>query len=755
MAFAQCILPGLVWAVWHGHWSFMLPSGFIRSVWSERNLVPVAYPCRPIFSLLITGALLGGAGAGKPALAQDGGSAGRDERRIVPDELFEESLPAINPDPAAEMGSLSEWEAEFDRLSDEAELADDPELSAPLEPLAEFETRSFDEASFAGVDEDRAPEIRYQTRIEGLDDLSRNNGASGNGGASVSAADIRHQFNELSVLAEGKGRAANTAMIELRLREDRKLLADVLASHGYYDARVRARLDLPDEEEQGSPAAVLIVRPGQRYTLGTIHFDAPVVEPVDLIARAFYLQPGAPLVAERILSAEAGIALALPQNGYPFVEVGQRDILLDEDTGTADYTLPVTPGPRVNFGRIVTGDRPAVFDADHIATIARFDQGDLYDSRKVDDLRRALIATGLFSSIAVEPVQGEMGEMDERGDESGDALLMISQEAGPPRTIAGQAGYATGQGFKVEASWTHRNMFPPEGALILNAVAGTKEQGAGAVFRRSNAGRRDRTVEFGLNVLRSDYDAYEAYTGRLSGRISRDSTPIWHKKWTYSYGFELLWSREQDYDPAKMGRSYSTYHIGALPAHVTYDTTGSLFDPSRGVRASARISPEISYGRGTQVYGQMILDASAYQPFSDSFVLASRIRLGMIAGADRENIAPSRRFYGGGGGSVRGFGYQELGPKDPDNRPIGGRSIVEAAGEIRYRFGDYGIVGFVDAGQVYTSQVPRFSDWRFGAGIGGRFYTDFGPMRLDVATPIKRRPGESRISVYVSIGQAF
>ena len=122
---------------------------------------------------------------------------------------------------------------------------------------------------------------------------------------------------------------------------------------------------------------------------------------------------------------------------------------------------------------------------------------------------------------------------------------------------------------------------------------------------------------------------------------------------------------------------------------------------------------------------------------------------------------------------MRGFGFQELGPQasvpnpdfdpnDPDETadpfsltPIGGRSVVEASAEMRYRFGDYGLVAFVDAGQVYRDTAPAFSDIRFGVGIGGRIYTSFGPLRIDLATPINRRTGESRINVYVSIGQAF
>ena len=169
---------------------------------------------------------------------------------------------------------------------------------------------------------------------------------------------------------------------------------------------------------------------------------------------------------------------------------------------------------------------------------------------------------------------------------------------------------------------------------------------------------------------------------------------------------------------------------------------------------------------------RMRLDASGYVPFG-SFVLAGRVAAGSIQGVARDDLAPSRRFYSGGGGSVRGYGYQELGPqvvipnpdydptdpkeKDPPTilHPLGGRSFNEASIEARYRFGTWGAVAFVDAGQAYESSFPKLSDLRFGAGVGVRYYTNFGPLRVDLATPLDRREGESWLAVYVSIGQAF
>ena len=671
-------------------------------------------------SLAITGA---SRALAQSPLASPQGSA---EKPIIPQDRFDAAIPPLPPANAGEAPEPAPPQPP----------AEDPELDRPLQPLSQFNANPPDQ--LAAEASDKAPTLRYGTRVEGLDEPDKK-----------STVNLTKRFNELSALRAGKGKAANQAMLSARLKEDSQLLQRLMFSEGWYDAGISTRIDR-EPGRTGELTAVLSVSPGMRYTLGEIRVVAGPTQPPGLIERSLALQSGEPLVAERIQGAEANIALVLPQNGYAFAETGKRDVELDPETHLADYTLPVTVGPRGRFGDITTHGKLA-FSARHAQVIARFKRGELYDSRKLDDLRKALLTTGLFASVSAEPVRTDKPAPDETEYVDID----VEQHAGPPRTIAADLGYGSGEGFRVRANWTHRNLFPPEGAVIAQAALGTQEQSLGATFRRANAGQRDRTIEFAAEAFRSDYEAYSAYTGRLAARISRDSTPLWQKRLTYSLGVEVLATGETDYDAATRTRPRQTYYVAAGSAQLGFDTTDSLLNPTAGYRLTTLIQPEATLNQGFNSYARARIEASAYQQVGKALVLAGRVRIGTIQGAELADIAPSRRLYAGGGGSVRGFAFQSLGEQAPDGRPVGGRSLAEGSLEARYRVGDYGMVAFIDAGQAWRETTPQFNDLRYGVGIGGRFYTNFGPVRLDVATPLARRPGEALINVYVSIGQAF
>jgi translocation and assembly module TamA len=668
---------------------------------------------------------------------------------IIPDSQFQQALPPIDPALSAPLAPIENIDAlpaapattpaspapspAAPRAAPigTTSAAADPTLTEPLPPIAGFDVEP--PAATKAELADHAPEVRYSVKIEGLQPIG-----------------LEGRFRSLSDLEQGRGKGANGAVIAARAREDEALALRLLRSEGFYDAVVSSRVE-PDTGQPNHATATVSVVPGARYTLGTIMIDGPDTIPSGLARAALALRTGDPIVAPAIEAAEGAIALKLPQQGYPFVSVGERDIVLDDASHVGDYTLPLDPGPRSSFGTYSTKGKLA-FDAHHVGVLARFKPGELYDERQVNDLREALVATGLFNSVAIEPAR--TGVIAADGTEQVD--LVVTQNAGKPRRLAATAGYSTGQGIRLDASWTHRNLFPPEGSLAFTAIAGTQEQGATAVFRRADAGRRDKTVLLSLSANRQDFQAYKALTLGLSGRISRDSTPIWQKKWTWAYGFDVLGTRENAYQPALGKRDYQNYAIGGINGQLGFDSTDNLLNPTKGFRALIRLSPETEQTQGSNyryIRGQ--IDGSAYYSLSSSLVLAGRVRAASIAGAPRDAIAPSRRLYSGGGGSVRGYGFQGLGPRDPNNDPIGGRSLVEAAAELRYRFGNYGIVPFFDAGQAYASTAPQFTDLRYGAGIGGRYYTNFGPLRLDIATPIGRRKGEPKVAVYISIGQAF
>ncbi|RYE71103.1 MAG: outer membrane protein assembly factor, partial [Hyphomicrobiales bacterium] len=294
----------------------------------------------------------------------------------------------------------------------------------------------------------------------------------------------------------------------------------------------------------------------------------------------------------------------------------------------------------------------------------------------------------------------------------------------------------------------------PEGAVTFRGVLGTQEQALGASIRRNNYKARDRVLTGQLLLSHLDEDAYEARSVTLAAGLERQTNIIWQKKWTWSYGLELTASKEDDTVKATGEPRRRKYLTGAVPSSLAYDGSDDLLNPTKGVRLAGRISPELSLQGSAFGYVKAQIDGSTYLPLGRT-VFAGRVRLGSIIGASADRIAPTRRFYSGGGGSVRGYGYQEIGPIDVNGDPAGGRSLAEFAIEARIRFGNFGVVPFFDGGNLNTGNRPTFKNMRYGAGLGVRYYTSFGPIRVDVGTPVNPRPGDSKVAVYVSLGQAF
>jgi len=582
------------------------------------------------------------------------------------------------------------------------------------------------------------------------------------------------RFKDLSTLRELDDGVDSAPQVAARARSDEELLGDILRTYGYYDGEVVRQLSGgrragAANDREGDEAAQTAARepsvrfdilPGARYRFGRIDLGAlpalPEPDASRLIA-AFGIEPGDPLYADRIVERELELRVALGETGYPFAEVAEPELLIDHARVEGDLALLVQPKGKYVFGEVVSSDE-RFLSGRHLAEIARFDEGDVFQQSLETDLRRAIIATGLVSSVTVTPRETRAPE----GTEPGEVALDVEFDRAPLRTIAGAIGYGTEDGFKVEGRWEHRNLFPPEGALRLRGILGTREALASVGIRRNNFRGRDQVLTIDLFGSDITTQAVDSRGFGMRGTFEKVSNILFQKPVSWQLGGELLYTDERNRTarpapgtlPPRQG-----FLVGGLFGSVTLDASDDLLDPSEGYRATLFLAPEVSRTQGAETFYLRSQADAAYYKSVGSTVLAGRVRAATIQGAGIDDIAPSRRLYGGGGASVRGYGFQGVGPRDTAGNPTGGASLLEFSLEARVETplfdGAIEVVPFIDAGSVARGSTPDFDEIRFGAGIGIRYKTTFGPIRVDVATPLNPTEFDSPVVVYVSLGQAF
>lgn len=548
------------------------------------------------------------------------------------------------------------------------------------------------------------------------------------------------------------------ARLAAQARTDEALLTRLLRTYGYFDAQVIRSILTPEQAEEAgtNPVARFDVIPGQRATVGTVDLGnlAAAGDDYEALRLTYKVYPGDPVSLDAITDQRYVLDTALGESGYPFAAIADPELLVDHARVEGDVTMPVEPGGRYVFGNVVS-NLEDFLSADHLADIARFAPGDLYRRSDEMDLRRAILATGLVGSVTMTPVAVRAPQ----GSAPGAVDMQVGLTRAPLRTLAGSIGYGTEEGIRLAGSWEHRNLFPPEGLLRVRGIAGTQEQLLGVTFRKNNFHGRDRILTLDAYASTINNEAFDANTASLVGTYERVSTLLFQKPLSFGAGLELVATEEREIKPDVVTPT-STFFVAALPLWTQFDTSDDLLDPTKGFRMRIAASPEISrVDSANSTYLKVQFDLSYYRSMGESVVLAARARAGSIMGADITSIAPSRRFYAGGGGSVRGYGYQAIGPRDGLGEANGGRSLLELSAEARIRTGlmdgAISLVPFVDAGVVNTQTVPDFSGIRLGVGLGVRYQTGFGPIRVDVGVPLNRQPGDAPVALYVALGQAF
>lgn len=540
----------------------------------------------------------------------------------------------------------------------------------------------------------------------------------------------------------------------IKARDDRDRLIAALYERAHYGGVVTVTIngrnidDLPPNPKFDRPGPVpvtLRVEPGPVFTLGDIRLEGDAAR---LDPSRYDLRPGADAGSLVIIKAARQIVDDLKTDGRPLARLTEQQVIADHKSQTVDVVLGAESGPIAPIGPVTISGEKAV-DPDFIRRYSRLNQGKPYTPEDIRKASERLRKLGVFSSVTIK--ESETLAPD------GSLPIGITVSEGKHRYFGFGASISTIDGAGLQGYWGHRNLFGQAESLRIEGSVGglgnwngveNLDYTAGISFVKPGAfvpsGTLDASIK-GSTITTESYDAASA-VARLGYSYELTDTDTLSAATTLSF---------DDIDDAFGDNRYVTF---ALPIDYVRDTRDNTLNPTEGYRATLSAAPSYEILEGT-IFSSFEGSIAGYRGFGedDRLVLAGRLAAGTLIGGDGLASMPAtRRFYAGGGGSVRGYAYQEISPYNGSGDATGGRSYVTGSVEARLNVTDtIGIVPFLDFGTVSTELYPDFSDVRLGAGIGLRYNTAFGPIRLDVALPLDRYDGGSRYGIYAGIGQSF
>jgi translocation and assembly module TamA len=549
-----------------------------------------------------------------------------------------------------------------------------------------------------------------------------------------------------------------------RARQDIGGLETTMKSFGYYQAHVTVTIDghglddpnLPDQlgalPENTKADVNVAIDKGRLFHIRHVTLDGTVPLQDE---KTFPLKPGDPAVAGTVLAAGNTLLSTLQEQGYALAKVDPPVATDIPSQHALDVSFHVVSGPRVDLGPItITGLKRM-----HESFVRRrllIRQGQLYQPSKIEAAREDLASLGVFSGIRISGAKTL--------DPAGQLPLRVDVSERKLHTVSFNIAYSTDLGGSAGVTWSHHDLFGNAEQLNLTAditgLGGTADQGLGylvkAQFLKPDFYHRDQTLEIDVEGLKQNLQSYDQ-TAVIAGPALRRKLST---EWTASVG---LTGTEESIIQEGVTRDYT---LLAVPLTAQFDSThvkSPLDDPLHGVRATLIATPTESFSGHSTAFVILQGQASTYFDLHTlglakpgMSVIAIRGLVGSVRGATDFDLPPDQRFYGGGSATVRGFRYQSIGPQFSDDTPIGGTSIDAATVEFRQRvWGNIGAAAFIDAGQVAEGSAPFAGRLEEGAGVGARYYTPIGPIRVDFAVPITPIPHGDSFEIYLGLGEAF
>ncbi len=535
-------------------------------------------------------------------------------------------------------------------------------------------------------------------------------------------------------------------------RADYRALLTALYSAGYYSGTVSITLN--GREAAGisplaAPGAINTIRieidKGPKFTFGQARVAPlpPATELPDGFA------PGEDAGADLIRQAALAGVTAWREAGHAKADVADQQIVARHAAQKLDASVRLAPGPRLTFGAVTVSGNADV-RATAITRIAGLPEGAVYSPQEVEKAARRLRETGAFDSINLREAEaigpGKTLPVD------------IQVVEALPRRIGFGIELSSVEGLKVSSYWLHRNFWGgAERLRVEGEVAGIGGGTGGTDYRIATSLTipaiygADTDLTFNASLSREDEPDYLLDKAAIEVIATRKLTD----DLSASVGLGLLTAREE----TDLGvREYTLF---TLPLSATYDKRDDPTNAQNGYYIDVDATPFVSLDGGANG-GRLYVDARYYKTFGEAerFGIAARGQVGSVIGPDIAKTPADFLFYSGGSGTVRGQTYKSLGVETVaagETTTTGGLSFIGAQVEARYGVTDsIGLVGFYDIGHVGATQVPgEDGDWHAGLGVGVRYNTGIGPIRLDVGTPANGDDAFSSVEVYIGIGQAF
>ncbi len=551
--------------------------------------------------------------------------------------------------------------------------------------------------------------------------------------------------------------------LEKRVSEDKEEALKVLQSFGYYSGEVETSINT-----QTFPIQISITLiPHEVYTISKANINYPdnfyeglgTHEPINKENLAtslfdFGLEENAIAKAEYIIQAIEKIQPYFENKGYPFVKVSATKFYAIENSKTLEAEIKIEPGAYKVFGDVsIIGSEK--LDLSYVEKIKTWKKGDTFDKSKLTRLEEALLGIGVFSFARAHQAEEKQKNDIENITEELDIIIDLTDTS--PRSWGGGLNYDSVRGFGGELFWEHRNLLGSAEFIKISGQVWRELQEARISFIKPDILAPDHDFNAIFTFKGEETDAYDTTSANLELGFEQ---PISIK------GIDHIWLSYAVL--AEVGREetdsllgYQDYYYFGIPLQIRHRYADSLFDPGTGYSLRVKAAPYA--GKYFEQFSlvKAEVDAAIYIELIENkkLVLAARGKMGSLYPQEAHSIPASLRFYAGGGNSVRGYAYQDLGPEDIHGDPIGGASIVEGSVELRYKITDtISIVPFIDFGNVYSEAYFSYPlNLKFGMGLGLRYFTPVGPLRLDVAFPYstEEKFETNKFQVYISIGQSF